>query len=353
VNISVAASTATSTTGDTAPAAGPSTNYSVDNTGPAAPTGIGLGSVPANLTSSPTITYTGAVDSGGSSTASHQVRIIRTSDSAQVIDWTTHTSGNAVTGLTLAYNTQYSALIRGTDALGNVGTASSANNWTSINDPCAGTPANSECPGSVWTGGAIFLGTLSPGATSGSGTDKYMTMPGGCSDIPVGSVSGGSGATSYANSDFTPATCSGSDSLIKSWNNGWLNWYDIPGLTNYTTTTGTGNGATNTDVNYGSTNATSIVAITAGGNGGYHAAARYCDRLNYGGYTDWYLPNRFELNLMWTNRTSLPGLVTSGSWYWSSTEYVNSHVWLQRFSDGNQSATGTFIVNLVRCVRRF
>lgn len=129
VNISVAANTAQSITGDAALAAGPSSTYQVDNTGPAAPTGVTLGAVPNNLSSSPTISYTSAVDSGGSSTSTHQVRIIRTSDSTQILDWTNHTSGNSVNGLTLEYSTQYSVFVRALDLLGNVGSTSSAVVW--------------------------------------------------------------------------------------------------------------------------------------------------------------------------------------------------------------------------------
>jgi hypothetical protein len=133
VNISIAAGTGSSTTTEPSQAAGPSTSYNVDNTGPNAPTGITLGSVPSNLTSTPTISYTAPSDVGGSTVASHQVQIIRTSDSSVISAWATHTSGNAVTGLTLAANTGYSVLVRAVDALGNNGAASTASNWTSIN----------------------------------------------------------------------------------------------------------------------------------------------------------------------------------------------------------------------------
>jgi hypothetical protein len=254
-----------------------------------------------------------------------------------------------VGSLSLATNTQYSVLVRAVDALGNNGDPSTAANWTSINDPCLGSPT----PGTVCTGGAIYLGSLSPGATNGSGTNKYMTTPGGCGDIPAGQIGGGSGASAWPNADFTPASCSGTDSLTKYWNDGTGNWYDIPNLTNYTSTTGTGQGATNTDDKYGSQNAVEIVAITAAGSGGYHAAARYCDKLVYGGYNDWYLPNRYELNLMWTNQASIPGLDKTGTWYWSSTEDVNSYSWVQRFNDGHQGGGNKNTNFLVRCVRRF
>lgn len=216
---------------------------------------------------------------------------------------------------------------------------------------CTGT-LTAPIPGTVCTGGAIYLGSLSPGAVSGSGTNKYMTTPGGCSDIPAGSVSGGGGPTSYANADFTPASCSGTDSLTKTWNDGSDNWFGVPGLSPFTNYGGTGFGASSTDTYYGSTNTTNIAAITSPAQGGYHAAARYCDKLVYGGYNDWYLPNNYELNLMWTNTGSIPGL-NAGSYYWSSSELNNSASWAQRFSDGNRGGYHKYHSHLVRCVRRF
>ncbi len=218
-----------------------------------------------------------------------------------------------------------------------------------VDDPCL---SSSPLPGAVCKGGAIYLGSLSPGATSGSGTDRYMTTPGGCGDIPSGSVSGGSGSNSYALNNFT-VTCSGTDSLSKDWNDGSLNWYDIPGLENYTSTFGTGHGEINKDVNYGSVNTDVIVAITSGSQGGYHAAARYCHKLVYGGYDDWYLPNRYKLNLMYTNRSALPGLDQSGNYYWSSAEFNDNGAWIQRFYNGSQSTDGKNGSHFVRCVRRF
>jgi len=224
---------------------------------------------------------------------------------------------------------------------------------TAGDDPCLDSDVT---PGTLCDGGTIFVGTLSPGATSGSGTDKYMTTPGNCADVPADGNRGGTSASNYyTTADFTP-TCDGTtDTLIKYWNDGSLNLYDIPTITNYSTTLGIGNGAINTDANYGSANTSAIVAITATAEGGYHAAARYCDKLSYGGYTDWYLPNRYELNLFYTNKANIPGLDTAGNWYWSSSEYDSSDAWIQRLSDGGQDA-GTNKnddATRVRCVRKF
>ncbi len=218
-------------------------------------------------------------------------------------------------------------------------------------DPCL---AASVTPGTVCDGGAIFIGSLSPGATSGSGTDKYMTTPGNCSDVPADSNRGGTETKNYyTTADFTPICDGATDTLTKSWNDGSANGFDIAAITNYTATVGTGQGAINTDANYGSSNTAAIVAITATSEGGYHAAARYCNKLSYGGYTDWYLPNRYELNLFYTNKASILGLDTSGNWYWSSSEYNSDIAWNQMLSNGYQNYASKYTAYRVRCVRRF
>lgn len=190
----------------------------------------------------------------------------------------------------------------------------------------------SPSPGDTCIGGAIYLGELSPGAISGSGTDHYMTTRGGCTD------------------SATP-TCGGTDSLTKKWfGSGGAN-IDIAGLVNYTATLGAGQGAINTDQQYGDDNAAVILADASIGP---DSAAAYCDNLTYGGYTNWYLPNRYELNLFFVNKGSFPDLkISSSDYYWSSTEYGGLTAWIQQFSEGNQNPAPKGGERLVRCVRRF
>lgn len=135
VYITIAQGTANSTTGDAVPAAGPSANYLVDNSGPLVPTNLVLGTVPNNFSNTPTIIYTAAVDVGGSAIAKHQVQIKKTSDGSIVKAWTEHVSGADISGLGLTSNTSYTIDVRAEDALGNIGAVASAA-WTTINDPC-------------------------------------------------------------------------------------------------------------------------------------------------------------------------------------------------------------------------
>lgn len=355
VSIQVLAASAKSTTGDDAPAAGPSATYIVDNSGPTAPASVTLGSVPENLSASPTISFSPANDVGGSTVANHQVRILRQSDSQVISDWANHGSGSDITGLSLTVSTVYVVQIRAVDTLGNIGASSSNVTWTSTSDPCLGMPA----PGTVCTGGAIFLGSLSPGATNGSGTDRYMTTAGGCGEIPAGQRAG-SGYFTYPTADFTP-TCSGTDSLYRHWGNS----NDIPGIVNMpgSTNWGTGKIETFKDTNYGSSNAAAAIASI----GNTAAAINYCDKLVHGGYSDWYLPNIYELSLLYTNRAFIPGVNTSNAnaptggtiAYYSSSEVQNNIAFGMLMSNGYQGGifkydyNGSTYVALVRCVRRY
>ena len=87
-------------------------------------------------------------------------------------------------------------------------------------------------------------------------------------------------------------------------------------------------------------------------------AAELCLDLNLGGYSDWYLPSKYELNLMYRNigQGNALGLGNVGgfasTYYWSSTEIDNFFAWIQYFNDGNQIGSiklnGDFNVRSVR-----
>ncbi len=122
-----------------------------------------------------------------------------------------------------------------------------------------------------------------------------------------------------------------------------------------------------------------------------HPAAQFCVNLNIGGYSDWYLPARFELDIAYqllkpttasnstswgindysvpkrtVNRTAGDPTQTSvtafqstgsepfeGGTHWSSTESNASDAWRLNFSNGLQ---GTSVKNLsvrVRAFRKF
>ncbi len=76
---------------------------------------------------------------------------------------------------------------------------------------------------------------------------------------------------------------------------------------------------------------------------------------NGGGYTNWYLPSKDELNKLYLNRAVIGGFISN--WYSSSSEHDASWAWQQFFGNGN--GTGTQAIGLksdrgwVRAVRSF
>jgi hypothetical protein len=82
-------------------------------------------------------------------------------------------------------------------------------------------------------------------------------------------------------------------------------------------------------------------------------AADICANLTLGGYSDWFLPSKDELNEMYLNlnQQGLGGFANSN--YWSSTESSNLLAWHQKFSDGAQDPINKYITINVRAVRAF
>ena len=80
-------------------------------------------------------------------------------------------------------------------------------------------------------------------------------------------------------------------------------------------------------------------------------AARLCGDLVQGGYSDWYLPSKDELNLLYLNRTAIGGFADND--YWSSTEFDGNTAWSQSFVDGFQANYDKNYTLYVRAIRAF
>jgi hypothetical protein len=80
-------------------------------------------------------------------------------------------------------------------------------------------------------------------------------------------------------------------------------------------------------------------------------AAHICDDLIVDIYTDWYLPSKEELNLMYQQKSVIGGF--SSVYYWSSSQVSSSAAWAQDFSSGNQSNYNKISVGYVRAIRSF
>ncbi len=107
-------------------------------------------------------------------------------------------------------------------------------------------------------------------------------------------------------------------------------------------------GATGTAIGTGQANTAAIVK--AQGAGSY--AAKLCDDLVLGGYSDWYLPSKDELNQLYLNRTVVGGF--ADSIYWSSSENDTIYTWFQGFgSDSANYDYNKYLPFAVRAVRAF
>jgi hypothetical protein len=74
-----------------------------------------------------------------------------------------------------------------------------------------------------------------------------------------------------------------------------------------------------------------------------------------GGFDDWFLPSKDELNLMYINLKKAGRGSFGSAWYWSSSEYVNYYAWSQYFDCGTQSNINyyKYYYGRVRAVRAF
>jgi hypothetical protein len=117
-------------------------------------------------------------------------------------------------------------------------------------------------------------------------------------------------------------------------------------------------GAKGTSIGSGSVNTTAIIAQQGAGDPTTYAAG-LARAYRGGGYDDWYLPSRDELNQLYVNRTAIGGLHTGVSdrpYYWSSSQHADNagNAWYQYFNDGNQTwANKDYADSRVRAVRVF
>jgi hypothetical protein len=85
-------------------------------------------------------------------------------------------------------------------------------------------------------------------------------------------------------------------------------------------------------------------------------AAQLCDKLAYRGFTDWFLPSKDELDLIYKNlrQTNMVKFGTRKT-YWSSSQANDECVWYQNFDSGSQFNYGNYKYNLfdVRAIRAF
>ena len=125
-----------------------------------------------------------------------------------------------------------------------------------------------------------------------------------------------------------------------------IQWFN--GTYRYTGTAGNGLYA-------GAMNTAMIVATQMADNQSGSFAAKVCadysvtvGRVTYG---DWYLPSKYELNLLYLQKIAVGGFASA--YYWSSTEFNSGYAWVQFFDLGLQGNGSKDITYRVRAVRAF
>ena len=218
-------------------------------------------------------------------------------------------------------------------------------------------PANATNKNVTWSSSAPAVATVANGVvtpvTAGTTTITVTTVDGGktatcavtvnSASVAIGDSYGG-GIVAYILQSGDPgydaniqhgliaATHDQSTTGIQWWNGSW-----------------SVTGATATAIGTGQANTEAIVNIQ--GEGSY--AAQLCDDLTEGGYDDWFLPSKDELDKLYLNKGAIGGF--ADAYHWSSSEGLAYwwSAWDQNFSDGSQGYSGKNDTLRVRAVRAF
>lgn len=180
--------------------------------------------------------------------------------------------------------------------------------------------------GNILSGKTIFGITGTLPLTECTADDVIGTRCSGGIKFATGLVSMDGGCDGSTNKPI----CSGTDSVIKV-------WADSRAFNEPADST--------TD---GETNTINLVTYAPPAN----PAAQYCYDMVYGGYSDWYLPAKDQLNTLYSQRVTVGGFVSGP--YWSSTEDSTPYAWYQSFNGGSQSYGYKDANTLsVRCIRSY
>jgi hypothetical protein len=103
---------------------------------------------------------------------------------------------------------------------------------------------------------------------------------------------------------------------------------------------------TSTALGTGAANTTTLLGCSES-----NFAAKLARAVRDGGYTDWYLPSKDELNKLYLNRNLVGNFIDVN--YWSSSESNCCYAWYQSFSDGSQNGDDKNAQKGIRAIRTF
>ena len=118
-----------------------------------------------------------------------------------------------------------------------------------------------------------------------------------------------------------------------------ISWYNNAYIKTNALATAIGKGALNTQK----------IVSAQGSKGSY--AAKLCANYTGGGFTDWFLPSKGELNQLYLHKSKVPGLAATN--YWSSTEHDKNTANDQEFGGGFKFNDDKSFTIHVRAVRAF
>ena len=125
---------------------------------------------------------------------------------------------------------------------------------------------------------------------------------------------------------------------------------DRPAGLQWSNGTNVATGATGTALGTGLANSDAIVAAQGAPAAGY--AAGWARAYRGGGYSDWYLPSKDELNQLFLNQAAIGGF--GPNYYWSSSEFDASTAWAKAFDLSSPAyAYSKNGASYVRAVRSF
>jgi len=78
-----------------------------------------------------------------------------------------------------------------------------------------------------------------------------------------------------------------------------------------------------------------------------------CKHFVSNGYSDWFLPNKEQLNQLYLQKSAVGFVAAHYNFYWSSSEGDKDHAWFQFFINGYQNLDFKTVINRVRAVRAF
>ena len=196
-----------------------------------------------------------------------------------------------------------------------------------------GTTSTVISPTHIYNTVGTFTATLT--ATNSSGSSSAYDNINTVSPYSIGQSYGGGIVFYIDQTGFHGLIAATSDQAPSiRWNNG-------TNLTSASLSTAIGTGNSNTNI---------IIGFQ--GAGAY--AAKQCKGV-INGYSDWYLPSKDELNLLYNQWSAVGGFYNAE--YWSSSDWGNSSIsaaWSQDFTNGTQYGHDKSRVNCrVRAIRSF